>query len=144
MKFSLLFIGHVFWTRHPKRYVTQFWQFRTSRASRQLTLWNITLPYQKYTFSERKFHEESKYGIRMREDEVQRFCDQFYLDFEGPKMKKIKDPYFFNLSSYLRFQIIFEFLLKFPFRICITLGGFSLSFFLYKNMQIPNMNNGQL
>ena len=55
--------GHAFWTRHPTRYVARFWNFTPFELQVNFTQKMLALPYQKYTFSERKFDEEFKYGF---------------------------------------------------------------------------------
>ena len=53
--------GHAFWTRHPKRYITRFWKFCTSRASRQFNLQNLSPTISKVYI----FWKEISWGIQI-------------------------------------------------------------------------------
>ena len=85
-----------------------------------------TLPYQKYTFSERKLHEKSKYDIqkcvggRVRMSRLRKstFLDQIWIFLHV--------SYHLTLNPYFQYIIGFEFLMKFPFRKCILEPGLNL------------------
>ena len=143
----------MFWTRNPKRYVTRFWKFCTSRASRQLNLRKLGPTISKVYI----FWKKISWGIEIWHQKWSRvkckdFVTNYILIFEGQKIRNVQDPYFFNLSSYLWFHNIFEllrvefwtqdqvFLFKFPFRKCITLGGFSSH---NKNIWIQKYTNSE-
>ena len=87
----LITYGHVFWTRHPKRYITRFWKCCTSRASRQLNLRNLSPTISKVYI----FWKEISWGIQIWHQKWSRvkykdFVTNLFVILRAKKLKVFK------------------------------------------------------